>query len=130
MSDRFRDILALRGRIVIFTPNATVGLTFEQAAERAYAQVITTRGWADHYAPLNLWRRIHSSREYGVLSCDQQRYIGVNLVIPATDFVWVGPTGDHFNETHLFNRYQQAMLLAHQQHADSARQWTLGVDDL
>lgn len=43
----FTEILDLRGRIVLFTPTAAIGLRFEQQAERNHAQVIHTRGWAD-----------------------------------------------------------------------------------
>lgn len=122
---RFRDVLALRGRIVIFTPNALVGLKFEQAAERAHAQVVHTRGWADAYGPLGLWNRIHNSRDYAVLSCDQQRYVE-GYKVHGTDYVWVGPTGDPDVEVFLHTRCQKALHLGD----EFARAWVLGEDDL
>lgn len=122
----FRDVLALRGRIVIFTPNAVVGLRFEQAAERAHAQVVCTRGWADPYGPLGLWNRIHNSRDYAVLSCDQKRYVEGLTRMPGTDFVWVGPTGDPDVEVWLYSRCQKALHLGD----EFARAWVLGEEDI
>lgn len=122
---RFRDVLALRGRIVIFTPNTVVGLKFEQAAERAHAQVIHTRGWADAYGPLGMWHRIHAARDYAVLSCDQHRYV-TGFRIPCTDLVWVGPGGDEHVELWLYTRRMQALHRGD----EFTRQWMLGEDDL
>lgn len=119
----FREILALRGRIVIFTPNALVGLKFEQAAERAHAQVVCTRGWADPYGPLLAWNRIHASREYGVLSCDQKRYIE-GFKIHGTDFVWVGDGGDYEVHAWLFWRRMKALSLA----GDLGWRWMVAED--
>lgn len=124
----FTSILAMRGRVVIFTPSASVGLRFEQHAERHHAQVVTTRGWADHSGPLHAWGRIHASREYGVLSCDQQRYI-TGMRIPCTDLVWVGDFGDPVNVPHLWAAFQQGMGRGGQQ-LEPARQWTLAEDAL
>lgn len=127
----FTDILALRGRVVIFTPNAPVGLRFEQHAERHHAQVITTRGWADRLAPMSIWQRLHVNREYGLLSCDQHTYTH-RIHIPATDLVWVGSVGDAVNEIALSERYHQAMsrashleIMGHQ-----VRKWLIGENDL
>lgn len=124
----FTSILALRGRVVIFTPSAIVGLRFEQHAERHHAQVVTTRGWADATGPLHAWGRIHASREYGVLSCDQQRYV-TGFRLPCTDLVWVGDCGDPYHSAYLWSKFQQAMNRAHGQD-EPARQWTLAVDAL
>jgi len=123
----FRDILAHRGRVVVFTPNSVVGLAFEQMAERHHAQVVCTRGWADSYGPLLAWNRIYAAREYGVLSCDQHRYVhGFHL--HATDLVWVGPTGDILHVSHIWRRYQHAMLRAGDD--PMIRKWALGEKDL
>ncbi len=114
----FSDILALRGRVIVFTPSAPVGLRFEQFAERHHATVVCTRGWADIYGPLLQWTRIHHAREYGVLSCDQTTYFnGVQL--PATDYVWVG---NCFDTPTQVMRHQKAaqMALDHE-----ARLWTI-----
>lgn len=104
----FRSILALRGRIVLFTATAPVGLIFEQVAERDHAKVIHSRGWADSYGPVGEWHKLHHSREYGVFSADQQRYVG-DIPLPATDLVWVGETGNPHTEPHLWQRFSQAM---------------------
>lgn len=123
----FNDILALRGRIVIFTPNAAIGLKFEQHAERHHAQVVCTRGHADPYIPLGQWSRIHAAREYGVLSCDQRRWVtGVRM--PATDLVWVGPMGDPFVETNLWACFSQAM--GRVEFGEECRRWTIAGDAL
>ena len=122
---RFRDVLALRGRIVIFTANALVGLKFEQAAERAHAQVVCTRGWMDALGPLVTWSRLHASREYALLSCDQMRYI-TGLRIPCTDLVWVGPGGDPNRDSWLYARRMNALHRGD----EFTRQWMLGEDDL
>jgi hypothetical protein len=121
----FAKILALRGRIIIFTPSAPIGLRFEQMAEREHAQVVCTRGWADAMAPLSMWQRIHESREFGLLSCDQRRYVtGVRM--HATDLVWVGETGDPLNVPHLWGAFSQAMGRAHIE--DGARMWLVSED--
>lgn len=127
----FTDILALRGRVVIFTPNAPVGLRFEQHAERHHAQVITTRGWADRLAPMAIWQRLHVNREYGLLSCDQHTYV-TGIRIHATDLVWVGSVGDGVNELSLAARYQQAMRRAAHLEAmgHHVRKWCIGENDL
>ena len=104
----FTEILDLRGRIVLFTPTAAIGLRFEQQAERDHAQVIHTRGWADPIGPLHAWSRICACRDYGVLSCDQQRYI-TGFKLECTDLVWVGETGDPVNQAWLWARFSQAM---------------------
>jgi hypothetical protein len=121
----FRDILAHRGRIVVFTPNAVVALAFEQMAERQHAQVVCTRGWADPYGPLLAWNRIYAAREYGVLSCDQKRYIE-GYKIHATDLVWVGNPGDPDVEVWLYTRRMKALHLGD----EHARQWMIGEQDL
>ncbi len=119
----FKEILDQRGRILLFTPNAIVGLRFEQAAERASTPVIHTRGWADVYGPLALWHRIHASREVGLLSCDQHRYVmEVKREIPATDVVWVGAMGHPLNEPMLWLRFSTAMGKAG--HSPEVRLWT------
>jgi hypothetical protein len=89
--------------------------------------VVCTRGWADPYGPLALWHRIHAARDYGVFSCDQHRYVqGVRL--PATDLVWVGPTGDVLHVSHIWRRYQQAMNRCGDD--PLVRKWTLRENDL
>ena len=67
---RFSEILALRGRIVLFSPSALLSVQFEQFAERNHAQVICTRGFADPHVRLGAWHRLHATREFGLLSCD------------------------------------------------------------
>ena len=124
-ANTFKNILALRGRIVIFTPNSVVGLKFEQAAERAHAQIIHTRGWADAYGPLGLWNRIHAARDYALLSCDQHRYVE-GYKVHGTDYVWIGPAGDPNVEVFLYARCQKAMHLGD----EFARHWLIGEDDL
>lgn len=124
----FTSILAMRGRVVIFTPSASVGLRFEQHAERHHAKVVTTRGWADASGPLHTWGRIHASREYGVLSCDQQRYVK-GFRIPCTDLVWVGDFGDPLHVPHLWLAFQKAMARSDDQ-LEPARQWTLSESAL
>ncbi len=122
----FTDILALRGRIVIFTNSAPVGLRFEQHAERHHATVITTRGWADAYGPLGAWQRIHTQRDYGVLSCDQQRYVKPEFYLPATDIVWVGDIGDPLHVAHKWAAFQQAM----DRGGSDTRHWLCAEDAL
>lgn len=102
------EILAYRGRVVIFTPTAELGLKAEQLAERHHAQVITTRGWADPYGPLSTWQRMHSAREYALLSCNQTTYT-TGYKLPCTDLVWVGDTGDQLHTAHLWQRFNQCM---------------------
>lgn len=121
----WRDILRLRGRIVLFTQSAQVGLRFEQAAERDGVPVIHTRGWADRYGPLGQWKRIHDAREYGVLSCDC-RY-AVKTLIPGTDFVWVGTTGNPLTEPTLWHLWQRAMEMPAN---PEVRRWRLDEDQL
>jgi hypothetical protein len=104
----FTEVLRQRGRIVIFTPSATVGLRFEQHAERHHAQVVTTRGWADRFGPISTWNRIHDSGEFGVLSCDQQRYMNATT-LKGTDFVWVGETGHPLNLPYLWAAFSNSM---------------------
>lgn len=119
----FKEILDLRGRIVLFTPNAIVGLRFEQMAERNHATVIHTRGWADKYAPLQQWHRIHATRDYAVFSCDQHTYI-TGVRIPATDIVWVGHYGDPRRDSYTWIRFSQAMGRAGDD--PDVRLWTIG----
>lgn len=121
----FREVLDLRGRILLFTPNALVGLRFEQMAERHHAQVVHTRGWLDKWGPLGIWQRIHASRDYAVLSCDQKTYI-TGVRIPATDVVWVGPMGDPRFEESLWARFSQAM--GRPGDDPNVRLWTCGED--
>lgn len=118
----FRDILAHRGRIVLFTPSASVALPFELAAERIFATVICMRGQADPYIPISAWNRVCASREYGLLSLGQITH-SHGLHVPATDLVWVGPN-DGYLEVH----YKQAMRRAGD-HPD-LRRWHIGRDDL
>lgn len=127
----FTEILAKRGRIVIFTANAQVGLRFEQVAERNHARVIHTRGWADPYGPLGEWGRIHNSRDYGVLSCNQTTYAG-GFKIPATDLVWVGETGNPSSNASLWARCCDAMDSAQhlEQIGSRVNKWLLGENDL
>ena len=117
----FRDILDMRGRIALFTPFADLGLRYEQMAARHHAQVIHTRGWADPYGPLLAWNRIHSAREYGLLSCDQVRYTTKPYNIPCTDVVWVGPRGDALVEVSLHQRHQATLRLGD----EFTRHWCL-----
>lgn len=120
---KFREILDLRGRIVLFTQSASVGLRFEQYAERHHARVVCTRGWADIYGPLLEWTRIHHAREHGVLSCDQVRYLN-GVQVQGTDYVWVGACFDHPLQLQRYNRAAQMAF------DYSARIWTLGEEDL
>lgn len=122
-----REILAHRGRIVVFTPSATLGLKVEQVAERNHAIVICARGQADPYIPVSAWHRVCNARDYGVFSCDQVAWVtGVRL--PATDLVWVGETGLERGPDHLAVRYRQAMNRA----AGSLdiRTWAIREEDL
>ncbi len=125
------DILALRGRVVVFTASAPVGLQCERLAERYHATVICTRGWADRLAPLALWQRLHVNREPGLLSCNQHTYV-TGLRIPATDLVWVGSDGVSEGEIGLTARYQQAMGRA--DHLEEmglhVRKWRLNEDQV
>jgi hypothetical protein len=127
----FTDILAQRGRIVIFTRNAVIGLRFEQHAERHHAKVVCTRGWADPIGPLGEWNRMHNQRDYGVLSCDQQRYV-TGMRLPATDLVWVGPFGDPLNVPHLWGAMNQAMHRANHLEllGTQVNKWVLAEDAL
>jgi hypothetical protein len=95
--------------VLLFTSRADIGLRFEQLAERQHARVIHTRGWADTFAPVSIWRHIHDTRDYGVFSCDQQRYVLESFDLPATDLVWVGCTGDPVKEPQLWLRFSNAM---------------------
>ena len=119
----FKEVLDLRGRIVLFTPTAAVGLRLEQQAERSHAQVIHTRGWADPIGPLHAWSRIHACRDYGVLSCDQMRYIH-GFKLECTDIVWVGETGDPVHQAWLWARFSQAMSRGIERE-DPPRLWVL-----
>lgn len=123
----FTDILAQRGRIVIFTPSASVGLKFEQLAERQHATVITTRGWADRFGPLSTWQRLHDARDFGVLSLCQTRYV-TGVKVHCTDLVWVGDMGHPRDMPHLWITFSQCMSRAHE--TDEARLWTLAEDAL
>lgn len=118
-----RDILAHRGRIIVFTASAPIGLRVEQVAERNHAQVVCTRGWADIYGPLHQWNRIHVAREYGLLSCDQHTYFG-GIKIPGTDYVWIGNCFDHPEQLARYNRAGE-MSMYYQ-----ARMWTISEDAL
>jgi hypothetical protein len=93
---------------VLFTPTAAVALPFEQHAERSYAKVIHTRGWADAFGPVSEWHRIHQCREHGVFSCDQVRFT-TGVILPATDLVWVGETGNLLHLPHIHQRFINAM---------------------
>lgn len=118
----FNDILALRGRIAVFTPTAALGLKCEEAAARQYAQVIVTRGIVDKYTPMVAWKRIHASREFGLLSLDQHGWVsGRNF--PATDLVWVGEMGHPKDAPHIWIRFSQAMNRATLE--CNARLWTI-----
>lgn len=128
----FTEVLAFRGRILLFSPNAAVALVFEQHAERLHAQVVCTRGVEDASIPLSRWHRIHASREFGLLSCDQARYTH-GVPIPATDIVWIGETGhpDHWPGTWI--KFCQAMSRANQyEHQEGilVRRWTLHEEAL
>jgi hypothetical protein len=122
----FRQILSYKGRIVLFTANAAIGLRHERVAERHSVPVIHTRGWADPYGPLGTWSRLHASREPGMLSCDQMRYTR-GYVIQATDLVWVGSTGDEQIERGLRLRYEAAMRVCQ---TEDVRRWVLKEDEL
>jgi len=117
------DILAHRGRVVVFTSSASLGLKIEQLAERHHAQVVCTRGWADIYGPLLQWNRIHLAREYGLLSCDQRTYLN-GIQLPGTDYVWIGNCFDHPEQLLRYNKAGQ-MSMDHE-----ARFWTIGEDAL
>ena len=104
----FLDVLALRGRVVLFTAAETTASRFEQLAERHHARVIHTRSWADPFGPLASWRQIHEARDYGVLSCDQYSYVN-GYELPCTDLVWVGYTGDPVKAPDLWHRFSHAM---------------------
>lgn len=123
---RFSEILALRGRIVLFSPSALLSVQFEQFAERNHAQVICTRGFADPHVPLGAWHRLHASREYGLLSCDQRVYPG--KAIPATDVAWIGDTGDAMHTPHLWRMFDAAMscATAGDANGNAVRKWLLG----
>lgn len=119
----FKEILAMRGRIVVFTATHPVGLLVERLAERHHAQVVCTRGWADIYGPLLQWNRVNQAREYGVLSCDQRTYLN-GIQLPGTDYVWVG---NCFDTPEILSRYRRAadMAMDHQ-----ARLWTIAESDV
>lgn len=119
----FKEILAMRGRIVVFTATHPVGLRVEQMAERNYAHVVCTRGWADIYGPLHSWNRISQSREYGVLSCDQRTYLN-GIQLPGTDYVWVG---NCFDTPEILSRYRRAADMAMDY---QARLWTIAESDV
>lgn len=121
---RFRDVLAHRGRIILFTKTASVGVVFEQMAERNHAQVICTRGWADPTGPIQAWHRILAARDYGVLSCDQRTYLSGAWRLGGTDYVWVG---DCFDTPDVHARYLRACAKAREQGVD-VRFWTLSED--
>lgn len=104
----FLDVLAHRGRVLLFTPLQATAEKFEQLAERHHARVIYTRGWADPFAPLAPWLQIHKERDYGVFSCDQHRYV-CGYELPCTDVVWVGCTGDPVKAPDLWHRFSHAM---------------------
>lgn len=123
----FKEVLDHRGRILLFTANAIVGLRFEQMAERHGIPVIHTRGWADPYGPIALWTRINASRDQGMLSCDQHRYIvDVKREIPATDIVWVGDLGHPIHDAMRWLRFSAAMGKAGK--SPDVRLWTCGED--
>lgn len=122
----FTEILAYRGRIVIFTPSAAVGVKFEQCAERNHAQVVVTRGYPDSYMPLANWQRMHATRTYAVLSCDKMRYVKRDL--PATDLVWVGDNG-HPEHSPVLRRAFDAAMHA-RAYGDETRLWHITPDQL
>lgn len=89
----FTEILAQRGRVLVFTPTAAISLPLEAMAERAHMAVVMTRGWADKYAPLLYWGRICKAREPGAIFMDQVTYTKNPLA--CTDVVWIGaPTAE------------------------------------
>lgn len=118
----FRDILAHRGRIVLFTPSASVALPFELAAERIFATVICMRGQADPYIPISAWNRVHATRQHGLLSLSQMVH-SRGILVPATDIVWVGPKDHHLEEL-----YHRAMQRAGDD--PDLRRWHIGRDDV
>lgn len=105
----FLQVLAQRGRVLLFTSTAATGLRFEQFAERHHARVIHTRAWADPFGPVCAWRQIHDTRDCGVFSCDQERYVMTTFNLPCTDLAWVGCTGDPVKAPALWQRFSQAM---------------------
>lgn len=128
----FTEILALRGRILLFSPNADVSLRFEQHAERQHAQVICTRGTEDPSVPLRRWHLIHNTREFGMLSCDQHRYV-YRIPIPATDIVWIGETGHPDHWPGVWLRFCAAMSRANEYEQSGGlfvRRWTLHEEAL
>lgn len=104
----FVEVLAHRGRVILFTSSSATSLRFELLAERHHARVVHSRAWADAYGPVSIWRHMHDTREYGVLSCDQHRYVD-GFVLPCTDIAWVGITGDPVKEPGLWERFSRAM---------------------
>lgn len=126
----FEEILALRGRILLFTPTASIALPFEQAAIRRSAELVCTRGVVDATVPLSAWTRLQREQAFSVLSCDQVRYIH-SVHIPATDIVWVGETGHPNHWPELWTRFCQAMSRANAfELAESqlVRQWICHQD--
>ena len=121
----FKEILDRRGRIVLFTPSAALGLKFEQQAERAYATVVTTRGWADRYGPISAWNRLHQAREFGMLSCDQKTYTN-GVTLHGTDFVWVGDAGHPRHTPHIWLAFSHCMGRADP--VDPPTLWLLAED--
>lgn len=103
-----KTVLAHRGRILLFTPNAQCALPIEQAAERFGATVVHTRGWADPYGPVSTWVRIAENAEFGLFSATAQRY-AEGYKIPCTDIVWVGHTGNPVHEAHAWRVFSLAM---------------------
>lgn len=126
----FKDILAFRGRILLFTPNASIALPMEQYAEAHHVQVISSRGWADSYGPIGIWRRVHAAREAGVFSADQVRYAGTTLPLPCTDIVWIGPRGHPVHEPLLHLRWRMTMREEDQTLDALVRRWTLDESGL
>lgn len=101
----FREILAYRGRVMLFTETATVGVKFEQCAERHHATVVCARGWVDNSVWLSRWTRLVAQREYAVLSLSQHAH-AVGWRSGCTHAVWVGPIGP---DPQIAARFQQAM---------------------
>lgn len=124
----FEEILVHRGQVVVFTPTAAIGLYLEQVAERSHAHVVTTRGWADKLGPLQIWRNLYASREYGVLSCNQETYC-TGCRFGASDLVWVGDAGDPRVNMPLYARFSQAMLRTGDQDPP-AREWLLALPSI
>lgn len=84
----FPEILAFRGRILLYTPSAVIAGPFEEAARVRHAELVVTRGVPDKFIPVSRWQHVCGGREFGLFSTDQRSYTtGVRL--GCTDIVWV-----------------------------------------